>query len=81
MLNVLFRQECNSILWDFFPPSGCNRKRKLISQSKKELENFIGAKFGDHNPGRASQKALRTVPPVRSQDTVYISFLRQMAVH
>ena len=47
MLNVLFRQECNSILWDFFPPSGCNRKRKLISQSKKELENFIGAKFGD----------------------------------
>ena len=50
---------------------------KLISQSKKELENFIRAKFEDYNPGRASQTALKTVLPVRSQDTVYISFLRQ----
>ena len=45
---------------------------KLISQFKKELETFIRAKFEDYNLGRASQEALRTVPPVRSQDTVYI---------
>ena len=43
---------------------------KLISPSKKEMENFIRAKFEDYNPGRASQKALRTVPPIRSQGTV-----------
>ena len=48
---------------------------------KKELEIFIRAKFEDYNLGRASQKALRTVPPARSQDTVYISFLRQGAVY
>ena len=40
------------------------------SRSKKEMENFIQAKFEDYNPGRASQKALRTVPPIRSQGTV-----------
>ena len=34
------------------------------------MENFIPAKFEDYNPGRASQKALRTVPHVRSQSTV-----------
>ena len=32
---------------------------------KKELENFIQAKFEDYNLGRTSQKALRIVPPVR----------------
>ena len=32
------------------------------------------AKFEDYNPGRASQKALRTVPSVRSQGTVINSF-------
>ena len=56
-------------------------KEKLISRSMKEMENFILAKFEDYNPGRASQKALRTVPPVRSQDIVYINFMRQRAVH
>ena len=50
------------------------RHQKLISRSKKELENFIRAKFKDYNPERASQKALRTVPPIRSQHMVYISF-------
>ena len=51
----------------------CNKglvNEKLISRSKKEMENFIQTKFEDYNPGRASQKALRTVPPVRSQGTV-----------
>ena len=43
---------------------------KLIRWSKKEMEIFIWVKFEDHNPGRASQKAPRTVPPVRSQGTV-----------
>ena len=48
-----------------------------ISQSKKEMENFIWAKFEDYNLGRAFQKALRTVPPIRSQDAVYIDFLTE----
>ena len=36
----------------------------------KEMEIFIQAIFEDYNPGRASQKSLRTVLPVRSQGTV-----------
>ena len=36
----------------------------------KKMENFIRAKFEDYNPGRGSQKALRTAPPFRSQGTV-----------
>ena len=43
---------------------------KLISQSNKQMETSIWADFEDYNPGGASQKALRTVEPVRSQDTV-----------
>ena len=31
------------------------------------MEIFIQAKLEDYMPGRASQKALRTVPPIRSQ--------------
>ena len=46
----------------------------------KEMEIFIQAIFEDCNPGRASQKSLRTVPPLRNKDTVYISFFRQKAV-
>ena len=42
----------------------------VICQSKKELENFMRAKFENYNPGRASQKALRPVPQVRNQVTV-----------
>ena len=38
------------------------------------MENFIRAKFEDYNPGRASHKALRIVPPIRSQDTVIYAF-------
>lgn len=34
----------------------------FLSFLKKELENFIWAKFESYNPGRASQKALKTVP-------------------
>ena len=45
-------------------------EEKLISQSKKEVEIFIRAKFEDYNLGRATQKALRTVLPIRSQGTV-----------
>ena len=41
-----------------------------MSQSKKELENLIQAEFEDYNPGRTSQKALRTVLPVRNQGTL-----------
>ena len=44
--------------------------KKLISQSKKELESFIQAKFEDYNLERASQKALRALLPVRNQGTV-----------
>ena len=54
---------------------------ELISQSKKELENFIWAKFENYNLGRASQEDLKTVPPIESQDTGYIRFLRHGAVH
>jgi len=38
------------------------------------MENFIRAKFEDYNLGRAFQKALRTVSPIRCQDAVYIVF-------
>ena len=38
----------------------------------KGVENFLGAKFEDYNLGRASQEALRTVAPVRSQNS-YLS--------
>ena len=34
------------------------------------MEIFIQAKFEDYNSGGASQKAVRTVPPIRSQGTV-----------
>ena len=34
------------------------------------MEIFIQAKFEDYNSGRASQKAVRTIPPIRSQGTV-----------
>ena len=47
-----------------------NVNEKLISQSKKELESFIQAKFEDYNLERASQKALRALLPVRNQGTV-----------
>ena len=43
---------------------------KLIRVAKKEMESFIRAKVEDYNPGRASQKALRTVLPIRRQGTV-----------
>ena len=45
-------------------------KEKIISWSKKEMKNFIGAKFGDYNPGRTSQKTPRTVLSIRNQGTV-----------
>ena len=44
------------------------------------MKNFIHVKFEDYNLGRASQKALRNVLALRSQDTV-ICFLRQRAIH
>lgn len=47
---------------------------KLISPSKKEMGNFIWAKFEDWNPAGASQKTLRTIPPVRSQVQLYKLF-------
>ena len=45
-------------------------QQKWIKQSKKEMENFIWAKFKAYNPGRASQEALRTVSPIGSAGTV-----------
>ena len=56
-------------------------KTLMNNQSKKEMENFIQAKFEDYNPGRDSQKAPRTVLLIRSQDAVHISFLRPRTVH
>lgn len=44
--------------------------KRLISRSTKEMENFITAKFEYSNLGNASQKALRTLPLVRTQGTV-----------
>lgn len=40
----------------------------------KEMKMFIRAEFEDCNSGRAYQKALRTVPSVRSQATVTYFF-------
>ena len=37
---------------------------------EKKMENLIWARVEDYNLGGASQKALRTVPPSTSQDTV-----------
>ena len=37
---------------------------------KKEMENFIQARFENYTLGRASQKALRTVSHFGSQGTV-----------
>lgn len=51
-----------------------------ISSAKKAMENFIWASFEDYNLGRSYEKVLRALLPVRSQDTVYINFLRQKAV-
>ena len=48
----------------------CCVDEKLISHSKKEMENSMQAKFEDYNPGSASQKALRTVLSIGSQGTV-----------
>ena len=44
---------------------GNNNKKK---EKKKEMENM--SQIEDYNPGTASQKALRTIPLVRSQNTV-----------
>ena len=41
-----------------------------LSQSKKETEKFIWAKFEDYNSGIASQKALKTGLSTRSQGTI-----------
>ena len=42
---------------------------KLVSQSKKDIKKFICAKFQDYNPGTASEKALRMVPPMESSES------------
>ena len=39
-----------------------------ISQSKKDIEKLLWAKFQDYNPGIASKKALRMVPPMESSE-------------
>ena len=51
-------------------PAMPGMKTKLISRSKKEMENFIGPKLRIITPETASQKVPRTVPSVRSQNTV-----------
>ena len=50
-----------------------NKVSRKISL-RKEMEIFIWAWFEDHNPERVSQKALRTVLPIRSQYTVTEEF-------
>ena len=40
---------------------------KLISQSKKEMENFIQGKFENYNSGRAPQKTLHSPLEVKAQ--------------
>ena len=51
---------------------------KLTSSSKKELENFMQAKFADYNPGRTSQKPENCSPGRKSRHSqksnTYISF-------
>ena len=49
-----------------------NGDEKLINCSKEELETLVGVKFENYNPGRAFQKAMRTLLPIRSWDTVYM---------
>lgn len=44
------------------------------------MESFIGAKFEVYKLGRAYQKAPTMVLPIRSQDTVFVSFLKQRPV-
>ena len=44
------------------------------------MEIFIQAKFEDYNSGRASQKAVRTIPPIRSQGTVMWVFWERRTV-
>ena len=41
------------------------------------MENFIQAKFEDYNLGRASQKALRTVPPIRNKGSCISFFVTE----
>lgn len=53
--------------------------RKLISRSKKEMKNFIRAKFKDYNLRRTSQKA--PFHPFEVKVQLYVSFLRQRAGH
>ena len=57
--------------------------QKLIGWPKKELENFIQAEFENYNLGRESQKTLRTILIVRSQDINLYAFffLRQRVVY
>ena len=61
-------------------PAMPGMKTKLISRSKKEMENFIGPKLRIITPETASQKVPRTVPSVRSQNS-YKSFFRQRSLH
>ena len=44
--------------------------KKLISRSKKEMENFIQTKLRIITREAVFQKVLRTVLPVRGQSTV-----------
>ena len=41
-----------------------NSRCRRAAQKKKEMDSFTQGKFEDYNPGRASLKALRTVPPL-----------------
>ena len=72
MYQLHLNSEQYKVIWQQLSGIG----KKLTSQSKKELVYFIRTKFEDYNNlGRVSQKSLRTVSPIRSQDTVYISFV------
>lgn len=69
-ISVFFKKmEAFSCLFHFTKGIPCPMKR-VFSESKKELENFIQAKFEDCSLGRTSQKALENFSLVRNQGTV-----------
>lgn len=70
--DVHLNSEQYKVIWQQQKGIGKNSS----SQSKKELVYFYLTKFEDYNNlRRVSQKSLRTISPIRNQDTVYISFV------
>ena len=65
--------------WVYDPLRTANKKMNWsIWESNGK---FYSSQIEDYNPGTTSQKALRTVPLIRSQSTVWYILSRQRAVH